>query len=57
MYILQIWRILLKMYLKWNYADKEKSLPTSLFSFKTATIIQKLITDNYSMSGITQFQT
>lgn len=41
------------MYLEWNYADKEKSLPTSLFSFNTGTIIQKLITDNYSMSGIT----
>lgn len=45
------------MYLEWNYADKEKSLSTSLFSFNTGTIIQKLITDNCSVSGITQFQT
>lgn len=54
--ILQIWRILLKTYWERNYADKEKTLPSSESSFNTGSIIQKLITDNCNVSGITQFQ-
>lgn len=55
LYILQILCFLPKAYLQRNYTDEEKNLPISEPSLKTSNTVQKLITDNCSMSVITQF--